>query len=261
MRIHTMSRWPMCSTPSAPLSRWWIWRSRIGSKSACILRPGHLDPDGQRVACSPPPCRRGRGRSPSNLPSSTSSSSFIWQNSKPSDFGPASSTCMCVPARSARPRRPGEWETGMSIFGDLDLEAADLDGLGHDLVVGDVGDHVLVGAHAGGQDLRDVGVGDGREAVVDGPGRRGVPLVGRPRPGPARRRTRGSCCSAGCRRSRRAGRRRRPWRPGWRSPRRGSPRRCPGRRARAGSASRPARPSSTSCSAKVVPLCSAAMNT
>ena len=33
IRIHTMSRCPMWSTPSAPLRRWWISRSRIGSKS------------------------------------------------------------------------------------------------------------------------------------------------------------------------------------------------------------------------------------
>ena len=39
MRIQMMSRWPMCQMPSAPLIRWWICRSRIGSKSACILRP------------------------------------------------------------------------------------------------------------------------------------------------------------------------------------------------------------------------------
>ena len=34
--------------------------------------------------------------------------------------------------------------------------------------------HVLVGADARGQDLGDVGLGDGREAVVDGAGRRRV---------------------------------------------------------------------------------------
>ena len=37
---------------------------------------------------------------------------------------------------------------------------------------------MLVGAHAGGQDLRDVAGRDGGEAVADGAGRRGVPLVG-----------------------------------------------------------------------------------
>ena len=62
-------------------------------------------------------------------------------------------------------------------LGDLDLEAAHLDRLLYDLIVRYVGDDVLVGADAGGQDLRDVGVGDGREAVVDGPGGGGVLLV------------------------------------------------------------------------------------
>ena len=63
-------------------------------------------------------------------------------------------------------------------LGDLDLQAADLDGLLDELVAGDVGDDVLVGAHAGGEDLRDVGGRDGREAVADRAGRRRVPLVG-----------------------------------------------------------------------------------
>ena len=37
---------------------------------------------------------------------------------------------------------------------------------------------MLVGADARRKDLRDVGVGDGRESEVDGPGGGGVPLVG-----------------------------------------------------------------------------------
>ncbi len=63
-------------------------------------------------------------------------------------------------------------------LGDADLEAAYLDGLLDDLVVGYVADHVLVGTDAGGQDLGNVVVGDGREAPVDGAGGIGVPFVG-----------------------------------------------------------------------------------
>ncbi len=59
----------------------------------------------------------------------------------------------------------------------LDLQAANLDGLLHDPGVRNPGYDVLVRANPGGQNLRDVAVGDDREAVVDGPGRRGVPLV------------------------------------------------------------------------------------
>ena len=52
---------------------------------------------------------------------------------------------------------------------DLDLQSADLDRLLHELVARDVGDDVLVGAHAGRQDLRDVGRRDGGEAVAIAP--------------------------------------------------------------------------------------------
>ncbi len=60
----------------------------------------------------------------------------------------------------------------------LDLQAANFDRLLHDLVVRNPGHHVLVGADARGQDFRDIAVGDDREAIVDRPGGRGVPLVG-----------------------------------------------------------------------------------
>ena len=74
-------------------------------------------------------------------------------------------------------------------FGHLDLDAARLDALldqllgalqvvlALDLVEGH-GDDVLVGGDAGRQDLRDAGVGDDREAVVDGArGRRVLQVV------------------------------------------------------------------------------------
>ena len=60
---------------------------------------------------------------------------------------------------------------------DLDLAAADLERPFDHRLVGDVGNHVLVGADAGRQDLRDVGVGDDREAVVDRAGGRRVFFV------------------------------------------------------------------------------------
>src|SRR5664280_1977272 len=70
-------------------------------------------------------------------------------------------------------------------LGDLDLDAAHLHaaldqllGALHVVVARDLverhADDVLVGGHAGRQDLRDTRVGDRREAEADGPGRRGV---------------------------------------------------------------------------------------
>ena len=59
---------------------------------------------------------------------------------------------------------------------DFDLAAANLQALLHDVIDGNVRNHVLVGADAGRQDLRDVGIGDGGEAVVDGAGRRRILL-------------------------------------------------------------------------------------
>ncbi len=59
----------------------------------------------------------------------------------------------------------------------MDLDAAHLDRARGHVAVGDVRDHVLVSANAAGQDLRDIGVGDHREAEVDGPGGSGVFLV------------------------------------------------------------------------------------
>ena len=52
-------------------------------------------------------------------------------------------------------------------FGDLDLAAAHLEALLHDAVDRHRRDHVLVRTDASGQDLRDIGVGDGGEAVRD----------------------------------------------------------------------------------------------
>ncbi len=59
-------------------------------------------------------------------------------------------------------------------LGDRHLDPPDLDAAGHDLIVVELVDDVLVGADARGQDLGDVGVGDDREAHVDRPGAGGV---------------------------------------------------------------------------------------
>ena len=50
----------------------------------------------------------------------------------------------------------------------LQLEPPHFHGFGYDLFKRDAGDDVLVGADAAGQDLRDGGIGDDREAEVDG---------------------------------------------------------------------------------------------
>ena len=66
---------------------------------------------------------------------------------------------------------------GNRNFGNGYLEAADFYGLGHDILVRNVGNHVLVRAHACGENLRNGGVGDGREAVVDDARCRGIPFI------------------------------------------------------------------------------------
>ena len=63
-------------------------------------------------------------------------------------------------------------------LGHVDLQAAHLDGPGDDLIMGYIGNHMFIGADAGGQDLRDRRIGDGREAPVDGAGGVGIPFVG-----------------------------------------------------------------------------------
>ncbi len=60
--------------------------------------------------------------------------------------------------------------------GDGGLQAAHLHALWHISLVGHVGHHVLVGADTRGQDLGDVGVGQGRETPVDAAGCRHGPL-------------------------------------------------------------------------------------
>ena len=64
----------------------------------------------------------------------------------------------------------------MSTGGDRGLETADFDRPGDHFVVTDVGHDVFVGADAGGQDFRDVSVGQGRETPVDAAGRVGGPF-------------------------------------------------------------------------------------
>ena len=61
-------------------------------------------------------------------------------------------------------------------LGDRGLEAADFHRLLDHVGMGNVRHHVFVGAHAGGQDFGDVGVGQGGEAPVDAAGGVGRPF-------------------------------------------------------------------------------------
>jgi hypothetical protein len=63
-------------------------------------------------------------------------------------------------------------------LGDLDLEAADLAGLGDQLIAGDPGNHVFVSTDPAGQDLRDGDIGDHGKAEVNGPSGGSVFFVG-----------------------------------------------------------------------------------
>ena len=91
MRIQLMSRWPMCQMPSAPLIMWWIWRSRMGSKSDCILRPATST---QRPSGSAEPAATSAASGPTTsiLPSSTSASSRVVTYSKAGVRLPPNST-------------------------------------------------------------------------------------------------------------------------------------------------------------------------
>ena len=62
--------------------------------------------------------------------------------------------------------------------GDGDLQPSDLYGPLDDLVMRNIGDDVLIGADAGGEDLGDGSVCDGGESPVDGSGRVGIPFIG-----------------------------------------------------------------------------------
>jgi hypothetical protein len=123
------------------------------------------------------------------------------------------------------------------MVADRDLQAAHFDGFLAPSRRGHVGHHVLVGADTRGQNLRDVGVGQGRETPVDAAGRRGGPLALTSPRALTKAKTRSLLyIRIFC--SRRAERRRRPWRRGWQNPGRRWPKRCPGRRARYGCSSR-----------------------
>jgi hypothetical protein len=60
--------------------------------------------------------------------------------------------------------------------GDLYLEPPDFNRFLADLVMSYIGHHMLVGTDAGGQNLGNIGVGQGRETPVDTTGCRRAPL-------------------------------------------------------------------------------------
>jgi hypothetical protein len=64
----------------------------------------------------------------------------------------------------------------MSMSETMDLQAANLDGALAPSPRGHIGHHVLVGTDTRGQNLGDVGVGQGRETPVDAAGSRNTPL-------------------------------------------------------------------------------------
>ena len=91
------------------------------------------------------------------------------------------------------PRRPVAAEFNVSLFladalalegrakchrdghlGDFDLAAANLQRLFHDAIDGHIRHNMFVRTNAGRQNLRNVGIGDGREAVVDRACRRSI---------------------------------------------------------------------------------------
>jgi hypothetical protein len=135
---------------------------------------GHLDVDGQGQARRLLSCRRMSGPMTVTLPSSISFISAILTTRWPGSCRRPSGYTGRRRAR-AHPRRPGRRHTE-SRWSDRGFQAADFDGFLHHFVVGHIGHHVLVGADTGGQDFRDVGVGDGGKAPVHTAGRCGGPF-------------------------------------------------------------------------------------
>ncbi len=155
--------------------RWWIWRSRIGSKSDCILRPATLDEDAKRYTRSGLDVLQVRTY---NLYLAVFHIVHVFHDAQLNRLGlaaagfhvdvfPADSLALESGTVSCRNRN----------FGDRDFETAHLDGLGHDVLVRNVGNDVFVGAHAGGENLRNGSVGYSRESIVDNTGCSCVPFV------------------------------------------------------------------------------------
>ena len=175
MRVQTMSRWPMCQMPSAPLMRWWIWRSRMDSKSFCILRPATSTRC--RAAARRPPRRVDVGADDVDL---AVLDLVHLAHADELEGGGDVAAELDVHVVLADPlalegRAVGD---GDRDLGDLDLaRRGPRCSAGFSTISSSRerrGDDVLVGADAGGQDLRDVGVGDDGEAQVDRAGGGGV---------------------------------------------------------------------------------------
>ena len=100
----------MCQRPAAPFRKWWIWRSRIGSKSDCILRPATSTqiPSGRAVPSSTASMSEPIS---SIAASSISSSSTEVTNSKAEVLLPPNSACTSA-LRMRSPSKAGPKDTG-----------------------------------------------------------------------------------------------------------------------------------------------------
>jgi len=143
-------------------------------------------PLGQLAACFVLPIADDMGRHPAGIFQSLRDAALIQQTGGGNGFGydphfflPALGKTAAELDRQLLLAHALALEGRPVAHRDRDLDRVDLDAphldrpRGH-VLVADVRDHVLVAADARGQDLRDVAVGDDREAEVDGPGRRGI---------------------------------------------------------------------------------------
>ena len=162
--------------PSAPLTRWWICRSRIGSKSGCIFRPAASTQIASGSAA--PGCDAVDVRA-DDLDLAVVDLVQVGHGDELERRGLVAAE-LDMGIRFANPLALERRAIGHRDrhLGDLDLAAAHFQRLLDHRLVRHIRDNMLVGADARRQDLRDVRIGDDREAVVDGAGSRSV-LVGR----------------------------------------------------------------------------------
>ena len=140
------------------------------------LAAGHLDEDGQRQAARPPARPLISGPDDADEPVLQPVHRAAGEVLEARVYLPPNSMARSS-LRTRSPRRPGRAAPGMGISTVRILTprtSTARDGMSR---CGHVGDHVLVGADAAGQDLGDVGVGDDRKAEVDRAGGGRVLLV------------------------------------------------------------------------------------
>ena len=170
------------------------------------LAAGHVDDDAERQRAAPLDARRCRCRLTVILPSSTSSAGLMRRYSKARVRLPPNSAYM-VSLRMRSPSKAEPYDTGigtLAIFTFMprtsmqrwmSCSVRSMSSAPRDLVEGHR-DDVLVGGHAGRQDLRDARVGDHREAEGDGAGGRRVLQVVDLAEGEHEGKARGTCCRA-----------------------------------------------------------------